>query len=229
MAQRPKSIAMRMHVDAPCTFCSEMEDVGSSDFASICMHLEGRCVARSASFELVAGLGGFRAPYLLLLSRRHVVSFSMLTKAELTEAQLIVRAVEEYLRAMGVNVMCFEHGASSGANSGACIDHAHLHVSTFEDSLMTELRDELEPIASIASLTQLPAVVGGEPYLLWADEPDSLWVARTSGQKIPSQFFRRRLASQFQVEAWDWALDPACDVVATTLEIMSGFDVQSPL
>jgi len=191
-----------------CLFCDIVEGTAASVLP------ENRILATSESFVVKPGLGPIAPGYVLVCSRRHVASMSLLNDAELRELDVVVRVMSFRLVAMyGERIVRFEHGTCSDTHAGSCIDHAHLHLMPVPVAIGIDLALD-EPHRRVRSFGGLQARIGnGGSYLAFADNADDYRVYEVS-HSLPSQFVRRKVASALgDPDVWDWAVFPFRDRV----------------
>lgn len=204
-----------------CTFCAEFADREASEFKCVCPAILDRTVLSTPRFRVVAGLGAFRAPYFLVVPVRHVLSFAALTRAELLEADEVLTVLLAKFAYAGVRLVNFEHGSSGSNPSGGCIAHAHLHVMASDVYLRKDLQSEFKTV-DVSMLSTLSDLAHGVSYLYWHEPEASPIFIETESIRLPSQYFRRCIAAKTNgVDVWDWAVQPACDLVVKTLDMWS--------
>jgi diadenosine tetraphosphate (Ap4A) HIT family hydrolase len=188
-----------------CEFCQEFSG-GSPRFDNLYGRVaSSRIVARTDRFVALPTLGQLFAGSLLLLPIDHVETCGQLTvdaRQELGElaAEMTLRVHE-----FGEPIV-FEHGATEPTGGGCGIYHAHLHIVPVpEPTLAATLFPEHEAQA-LDLQGAWDALQGAHEYLLMSAGGQTLY-SDLDGQagRYPSQFFRRRIADHFGLEApWDW-------------------------
>ena len=137
--------------------------------------------------------------YLLVCPRRHVLSTASLTSDERLDLWACVRTAAEAIFPEFGPQTVFEHG--SCANSGSCIEHAHLHVIPSTRAFELRLEQSL-PWTRLKDLEDLEELAGHE-YVLMQNRRGK-FVLPNPG--VPSQWIRRMLGNHLGSSDWDWAL-----------------------
>ncbi|GAB2744220.1 HIT family protein [Amycolatopsis magusensis] len=116
----------------PCTgadFCEEISGAADTSFRRF---YEGdppsRRVHSTPNFELLADLSPLTTGHLLLLPKRHYLSFAQVLGEHQREAVALIERVRLLYREVFGEPLFLEHGSSTGQVSHACITHAHLHL-----------------------------------------------------------------------------------------------------
>jgi hypothetical protein len=107
-----------------------------------------------------------------------------------------------------------EHGSSTVASGGACIDHVHVNLIPGLGSAARLLDGKLPPIGvDHALFTLRPSAA---PYILMRGSG----ITRLFDAKgVPSQYIRRELFASLGREDWDWAVFPNDDVIDETIAL----------
>lgn len=187
-----------------CPFCSELMD--PSVFRSVQRDwpFSSRIVHLNRRVYVIPGIGPQVYPYLLVLTRRHIVSLASATPEE---RRNIVAALD-WLLQTGIyssqRLTVFEHGGCGGNDSASCVDHAHLHVVDGQFDIQS-LFEAHTPTTSVLlgaedSLPQMLRYVFVGSY-------DGMGVIRgaISDGIFPKQFCRQLLAS-IVGGPWNWRL-----------------------
>lgn len=200
--------------DSACGFCVEFTGLDKENNllkqVIFPKHgLESRIVYETDNFAVIPTLGALVEGYLLVVSKKHYECIGKLPDDLLLELDKVVDKVKSVIWSVyKENVVCFEHGAISCSNKfGGCVDHAHLHIVPCNDVLSSMIKDcgmELVPIDSTDTLSHIADK--NQPYLYWEDSDGRKFVIQDGF--IPSQFFRKIIASYYSVaEQWDWRQD----------------------
>jgi SAM-dependent methyltransferase/diadenosine tetraphosphate (Ap4A) HIT family hydrolase len=199
----------------PCDLCEEIRLGGTAQTgvgASVGRQDGGfsRLIRRTSVVDVLAGLGAVIPGYTLIVPRRHVRSIGELSLPEITHAFDAARVMgRRVTRAFGSSVVIVEHG-SSGQDygpSGACIEHAHMHLFPLDSGTDASrfALPESERVDDVAELSALARRHRNYYYCAWgssagyvvADPPLESQHAR----RIWSEVVGRR-------DEWDWALFP---------------------
>jgi diadenosine tetraphosphate (Ap4A) HIT family hydrolase len=164
------------------------------------------------NLAVCAPVGSFTPGYLLVLTRKHVLSFGELAPAELLHIQDFI----EYLRtrvtdAFGPAIVG-EHGSGveGQINTCQCVDHAHIHIipcgsEEGADKVSEMYVDRAGPGTQLEGYDGLHSF-GGNPYLMLSHRKGSCVVYDgDSLQKFEKQFVRRAVAEVLGCfEEWNW-------------------------
>jgi predicted house-cleaning noncanonical NTP pyrophosphatase (MazG superfamily)/diadenosine tetraphosphate (Ap4A) HIT family hydrolase len=201
-----------------CDFCREFS-------TGFCPPLEGpRVLYETDNFVVFPALGSFIEGYLLICPKVHIPSYAWLTHGQTVEFERVLAKIQRVLSSEYTAPILFEHGSSSSScctRSGACIDHAHVHVVPTSVSMANWLRSYCEPRAlkSWSDLREWRE----EPYLLYGAQTGDLLVYRVK-ESLPSQFLRRYLADALGCpDLWDWGAYIGRDEIQRTLLKLSHY------
>jgi ubiquinone/menaquinone biosynthesis C-methylase UbiE len=150
------------------------------------------------------------------MPRRHVRSVGELTVTEMLHVFNVAWVMTNRIKeAFGGTVVLVEHG-SSGHNhgpSGACIDHAHVHLFPLDNGVdYTQFQiPGSRPIYDLAELNTL-ARMGKNYYCCALDCSDRFKGHLAVEPRLKSQQARRIWAQALgRHDEWDWALFPFLD------------------
>jgi diadenosine tetraphosphate (Ap4A) HIT family hydrolase len=188
-----------------CEFCQEL--AGSSPrFEKLYGRLAPtRIIARTDRFVALPTLGQLFTGSLLLLPVDHVETCALLAADARQELDELAVEMTLRIREFGEPVI-FEHGATEGTGGGCGIYHSHLHIVpvpklTRATALFPEHQAQAQNLQKAWEALQ-----DAHEYLLISAAGQTLY-SDLEGQtgRYPSQFFRRRIAEHFGLEApWDW-------------------------
>lgn len=202
-----------------CEYCEELRTPSASRFGQLYAGVaDSRVVVRTPSFVVIPTLGQLFRGSLLVLPTSHVETLAALKPEQLGELEDLVDHLRTKLSDFGHPVF-FEHGSTQEAAGSCGIYHAHLHVVPLSRPLLPE---DLLPNAKQSSpslATMLCSLRHSKHYLLAGDASRSVAAHVTDMPGAPgSQYFRRRLAAQFELQqSWDWRLvaAPEADLLST--------------
>lgn len=169
-----------------------------------------RLIFRTSVVDVLAGLGSMIPGYVLLLPRRHVRSMGELTVPEITHVfDVAWRMRDRIAEVFGGEVVLIEHGSSGPyrSASGACIDHAHIHLfplnpGTDPGQFMIPNSHPVYGITELSAIAQL-----GKNYYFCAFDRFTGYVAVEP--RLKSQQARRIWAEALGMrDEWDWAVFP---------------------
>jgi inosine/xanthosine triphosphate pyrophosphatase family protein/diadenosine tetraphosphate (Ap4A) HIT family hydrolase len=188
-----------------CPFCAEFEGDGPGIYGSLLgSRLPSRVLYEDDDFIVMPPLGEFMEGGLLLLTRKHILSFAHLPPGKFEKLERLLKVVgQELVRRWGVAPLVFEHGPAGDSGKGVCcVDHAHLNIFPAAVSIHPHLAERMNfAIGPLSELAQLkPAEFG---YLL-VQENDGMRRVYDS-QNVPTQLVRRIIAThRGQPERWHW-------------------------
>jgi diadenosine tetraphosphate (Ap4A) HIT family hydrolase len=180
-----------------CVFCSSSLVASRSPFDEV--------VAEAEAGILLPALGMMVEGYFLAVTREHCLSLAHSSPQLIERMYQWVDFLTEVLSPEFGNYLVVEHGSCSGSSSGACIDHAHLHLVPIADALGPILLADSK--MSWLEIKDLGSIAGPHPRGYVSLQLDGrLWISENPS--IPSQWLRRRIAALLGQEVWDWAIDP---------------------
>jgi inosine/xanthosine triphosphate pyrophosphatase family protein/diadenosine tetraphosphate (Ap4A) HIT family hydrolase len=206
-----------------CPFCAELEDDSDAIFSEMMGdRLGSRVLYEDEHFVVLPPLGEFMEGGLLLLSRKHLLSFAHLPAPLYEHLERLIQAIGRVLlRRYGVSPLCFEHGPAPEWSKGVCcVDHAHINIFPAAVHLHPHLAERMNlPLPSLAALARLQR---GEFGYLFIQENDG---ARRvyDGQLVPTQLVRRIITSALGCpERWHWRDFPGRDQLLATFNALKG-------
>lgn len=203
-----------------CTFCSEVK--GLEDFnlfyeLGVASQRSDYVLLETEHFVVIPCVGALTDWYLLVVSKRHVLSVGWLEDDERSDLKDLLSKLGASIEfSLGHEVAMFEHGTLSFRDKGgACYDHCHIHVVVTEKKVAGFLAAIPPEFAMRSTLDWIDdarqMIARDERAYLAAASADMQLIGSAAG--APSQFFRRALASWLgdQTEEWDAALFPQKD------------------
>ena len=193
-----------------CSFCDEL--LGEPEPLH-CVRMPGtprnRVLHQTRSWVVVPSIGPIVPGHILLVSTRHFESVLATSKEDIKDLMRLISLCSDRLsKIYGATVALFEHGMAAGAHnlSGACMDHAHLHLAPCEASFSGYTLSNIERWISAASILELHAAGIQRPYLLVGSASASQEVhLHECYDPIPSQYLRKVFANCVGKPAhWDW-------------------------
>lgn len=186
-----------------------------------------RC-AVSPEFDLVLvpTLGCFVPGYTLAVPTRPALSFGALSAEELRPTSIILEQWRQRMQEVFGDVIVAEHGSSEACvATAACVSQAHIHfipVPGVVDQLEQRYRDAGggPPDAVLGSLTELPKVVDGEPYVLFSPRAGTyqVWL---KVEKFRRQFVRRETADLLGLPfQYNWRSHPFTEQMELTASLL---------
>jgi ATP adenylyltransferase len=211
---RPR-VRERYVFDEACPFC-----VGQCSDG----HWRERPVLESDLFVAWVSKGALVEGHLLVIPKAHVLNLRAMSPQMRSELPAFLASVAIQVEASYGPVCMFEHGPTRhGSTAGCSIDHAHMHVLPWAQSLIeaaqTDYRQfEWRPVTSLEGVLDEPAT---DPYLFVRDGDGEMALA--SHPDIPSQALRRTIAAGLgREEEWDWKTHPRSGTVQRTVRRLVG-------
>ena len=202
-------------------FCSELAGSTNTTFHTIFRGSPpSRRLATTTSFALVADLSPLLLGHLLLLPKRHYLSFAQVLADHRSELASIVESLRPlYTSAFGMPPTFLEHGSSGTDDRNACITHAHLHLVpisgvTIRDQIYTDglYGEELPDVWSLGNGPWIDEAY----YFIASDETIQIFRPQAA---MPRQYIRSVIGRGLGMRdpEWDYALFPRPDIFRETL------------
>jgi inosine/xanthosine triphosphate pyrophosphatase family protein/diadenosine tetraphosphate (Ap4A) HIT family hydrolase len=206
-----------------CPFCAELEDEFNTVFSEMMgERLRSRVLYEDEHFVVMPPLGEFMEGGLLLLARKHLLSFAHLPAPLYEHLERLMQAIGRVLlRRYGVPPLFFEHGPAPEWSKGVCcVDHAHINIFPAAVRLHPYLAERMNfPLPSLASLARLQRSEFG--YLFIQENDGSRRVY--DGHLVPTQLVRRIITSAIGCpERWHWRDFPGSDQLLATFNALKG-------
>ena len=176
-------------------------------------------VFASDNFYVVPGKGAFFDGYLMVVPKRHVMSFAQLTEEELEEFDLLLNDLRTILEGIyGLPVFAFECGSGEdgGGKHETSIVHAHFHLAPTDMPVLQAVQESgLNP-----ALIEKEDLVRYRhyPYMLYVDQEDNWYIVGSGDMYFPRQHPRQILAEYMGLyEVYNWRIHPfteRMDVIA---------------
>lgn len=211
---------------AKCTgadFCEEISGVSDTAFNRF---YEGdppsRRVHSTENFELLVDMSPLTIGHLLLLPKKHHLSFAQVLAAHPGETEDLVRRVVDLYAETFRQPLVLEHGSGPGEEDHACITHAHLHLLPVDGDAVDErlLRDDLayRDLTSISELAKNPWP--GTSYFLRLFNGHCRVYLPTAKQK--RQYLRSVAGAVLSIEdpEWDYAVVMRKDDLRSTMRMV---------
>jgi hypothetical protein len=206
-----------------CPFCTELEGEGQSIFGQMIRdRLASRIIYEDEDFVLMPPLGQFMEGGLLLLTRRHILSFAYLPTALFERLERLLAVIRDQLSSKyDVSPLIFEHGPAPDRSKGVCcVDHAHLNIFPARVTVHPHLAEKMNrPLGSFAEVSKLRRAEFG---YLFVQENDGAMRAYDA-QLVPTQLVRRIVTSQLGLsQRWHWQDYPGCEELVATYNALKG-------
>ncbi len=191
-------------------------DITKTDNCLLCKIIEGRSdkpehiVFATDHFYMVPGTGAFFDGYLMIVPKRHVMSFALLTAEELSEFFDLLDDIRPILEAIyHKKIFAFECGSgrTGDGKHETSIVHAHFHLAPTDMPVLREVQKSgLYP----ALISKEELVNYGEyPYMLYVDQEDNWYICSKPEQYYPRQHPRQVLANYMGCyDIYNWRIHP---------------------
>jgi len=167
----------------------------------------------------IIGMGALTPGYILIAPKEHHLRLLDLDKEELEDLLRMKEVIGAHIEQKYGPVMFFEHGSARNCvASGACVEHAHLHVipqTIFEFRQFIPTGVIETRFSSFQEFATEYKTKGS--YLYLELSPEEIYTYNC-GDQAPSQFFRQVWANALGIpDKYDWALFPESDNMKRTL------------
>lgn len=190
-----------------CLLCDEVTNNGA---LSMRLGLYGRPGARilleTPDFLLIPDISPVVPGHSLLITRIHVSCFADLPSAMRRDLQTTLERAVALVRASHGESLLFEHGsATPHARTGACVNHAHIHLLPTHTPAHHAMSQFGGVTAIDAALPSHGLGCGRGRNYLWCRSPaGGGYVLANLERDVPCQFIRRVVARYHGVEDWQW-------------------------
>ena len=197
------------------------------DTCNLCSELESRASAwnqplfESSNFVALPSLGALVEGWLLLVPKRHFISFGAIPSSMHPEIREFKRYLCTLLSQHYGTIAAFEHGPSMASRTVGCgVDHAHLHLVPIQFDLAAEVLPFLPD-----SITWRGAEIEGcqnahtrgEDYLYLEQPVGSGRI--TTHDEFGSQLFRKAIATRLGMhDQYNWHEHQQLATVVATIE-----------
>lgn len=182
-------------------------------------------VYENENFFVVPGTGAFFEGYLMIVPKRHVMSFAALDEVERNDFFATLNDIRTILEAIyGKKVFAFECGSGriGARNPETSIVHAHFHLAPTDMPVLREVQKSgLHP--ALISKEQL-GDYGDYPYRLYVDQEDNWFMSCDSHDYYPRQHPRQVLANWMGCyDIYNWRIYPFRERMDTIAEEFRNF------
>lgn len=197
-----------------CKLCSELESRTSAK-------VWNEPLFESPNFVALPSVGALVEGWVLLVPKRHFISFGVVPGSMLAEMNEFKEFVCSVLGQCYGTVAAFEHGPSAASRTVGCgVDHAHLHLVPFPFDLAAEVAPFLPSGVNwvSAGVEKCQEAFGqGEDYL-YLEQPIGSGRIVTH-DKFGSQLFRRAIAARIGVsDQYNWRENEQLPTVMATIQ-----------
>jgi ATP adenylyltransferase len=199
-----------------CRLCIEITGSDTADFWN-------RPLLESPNFVVVPSLGALVPGWLLLVPRKHCLSFGSIEGNWPVETEQMKARIVSQLQSYYGNVCIFEHGPSREKSLVGCgVDHAHLHFVPLDFDLCSASRPFLPSDAawSPASSAECHRAFNEGRDYLYIEQPIGNGLIATSTH-FEGQLLRRAIANQLgQLDRFNWREHWLLSNVESTIRAM---------
>lgn len=217
-----------------CPFCNEFNGKKHLSYFENTIGtkygINKRCVLETKDFACIPSIGSFVEGYLLIVPRKHFLSFLSLPFHYAEELNSIITCLcDFYLDCYHSKYIIFEHGSSNLDNTGGMsVLHAHLHIVPYNSSFIPDLKDyHFIKYNEILDLKRdYYFNTKQSPYLFFRDVDSSYYYCEN--ENIPSQFFRKKLCNSLGlINMGDWKEFPFIDNIVRTITSTYSYQLQT--
>ena len=206
------------HIDVGDHICHDSKNIRADNKdCLLCKIVHGNperpehILYESYNFFVVPGLGAFFDGYVMIVPKRHVMSFAELNSSEYDEFLEVLRDMKFILESIyKKKLFIFECG--SGKNGGGkhktSIVHAHMHLAPTDMPVLKNVQKSgLHPALIEAKDLRN---YGNYPYMLYVDQQDNWYIISDPDTYFPRQHPRQVLADYMQLpkNAYNWRINP---------------------
>lgn len=181
--------------------------------------LHNTTLIESDNFRIVPSVGSIVEGWVLLIPKKHYISFSEMDENLIEEANTLSEKVYRLLSEIyDCEIVSFENGANSVKNQIGCgVDYAHIHFVPINVNLKSIIESEYGDVIKwdkVYSLNELNRFVGNSYFYLNFDSQQIVCCAPYP----KSQLIRKHIASFVGVpDKYDWKKNPFEDNVLKTI------------
>ena len=174
----------------------------------LCKVVEGKpdkpehILYESDNFIVIPGLGAFFDGYVMIVPKKHIMSFAELSKEEYQEFLRVLNDIRFILKSVyKKEIFVFECGSGrdGGGKHTTSIVHAHIHLAPTDMPVLDEIHKsglypaQIEPLDLISNFGQYP-------YMLYIDQKDNWYITSDPNTYFPRQHPRQVLADYMGLE-----------------------------
>jgi diadenosine tetraphosphate (Ap4A) HIT family hydrolase len=189
--------------------CAELSGVVPNEFSRTYGGQPAtRILEETANIATVVDLSPLLEGHLLVAPKKHYLSFAAAMLDHQHEIILMLERASAWVRETYHSVALFEHGSTSDDASGACIEHAHIHVlPVAATGLVDVMRDDKLQLTVLKNIAGWIEIADTHRSYLLCSDGESFWVAYPQGP-VRHQYLRSAAAHVIGMPDpyWDWAL-----------------------
>lgn len=207
-------------------FCEEIAGATDTSFSRF---YEGdpphRRAWSTANFEVLADMSPLVTGHLLLLPRKHYLSFAQVLCDHPGETEELLTCITKFYRGTFGEPLVLEHGSGVDEETQACITHAHLHLLPADAAAVDALLigDRL-PYIDLESMTELRNAPWPESaYFLRHHRGRSRVYIPNGNQK--RQYLRSVVGATLNIPdpEWDYAVIVRKDCLRRTMKLVESW------
>ena len=199
------NLMAKEHVDS-CVFCREQNGSADTNFARIYPELDNRTLLESENLTIFPCIGQLAPKHSLIATKRHFNTFAQVFNVDSIMTEEVSSLISEFKR-LHVNgaekLLIFEHGAVCSDDGGCGIYHAHIHLVPVVDDVSIESLYKFSG-KSHYLLSDCYANVDSNSSYVMAGYFDGQLFLNARDEPLTSQYLRKKLANQLDVEEWNW-------------------------
>lgn len=210
-----------------CCFCEEYHNPLNNQYYHLLgkkIGIKDRKIKESANWYAVPTIGCLTAGYMLLVCKQHYQSLANLN-IDLYHEMLTLKSHIETIILEKLKRPCiaFEHGSTDSNYSGAnSVEHVHLHILPYPEIIWDNLHQKyhltnFEIVSNYEELYQKWQINPPKSYLFFQDINNNIYY-NPNAERMPSQFFRKCMASYYKSDQWDWQKEYYVENFLQTLE-----------
>ena len=217
-----------------CPFCNEFNGKKHLSYFENTIGkkygINKRCILETKNFVSIPSIGSFVEGYLLIVPRKHFLSFLSMPFHYTEELNSIITCLSDfYLDCYHSKFVIFEHGSSSLDNTGGMsVLHAHLHIVPYNSLFISDVKDY-----HFIKYNKFLVVKRNyffrnkqNPYLFFRDIDGVYYYCEN--ENIPSQFFRKRLCNLLGfINMGDWKEYPFIKNIEKTIVSADSYQLQT--
>ena len=205
-----------------CNFCSIIKKEKTEVIADTIL-------LETTNFFVTTTLGCLTKNYIMIISKKHIVSMCYLEKEEQKELTNLIEVFKKIFRSeYGFYPLIFEHGASNCDinKSSCCILHAHIHIVPHMLNNKDRMIEKLGLIRENEYNSFFESAYN-VPYLLFIDNNENIYMRNLVSSVAPSQIIRKWISKDMGIaEKWDWRIYPFSKNIISTVREM-GFLIKN--
>lgn len=207
-----------------CSYCAEFSgDVDNSYYLKNVLPNIGvsRLRLESLYFYIFPSVGSLISGHLLIVPKRHYTAFSMATKDEIAELELVISDLQAIYKSVlnSASIFYFEHGILDvGRSLIKCVDHAHLHILPVAiEASCLDFKD-----TRFLSVSDLPGIETSTPDYIFFGDPNKSCIS--FDQDKHAQYLRKAVHEQLKLQNhWNWRSDSQTANIKSWLDCMDSF------